>query len=487
MLKQGLSQKLQQKLSPQQIQLMKLLQVPTANLDQRIKEEMEANPALEVTVEDNQDSNENDLLENDPDDDQQSEVGEEVEIDLSDYLSDDDVADYKLRDNNYPDPNEERTVPVRVTESFHEYLQKQLGLLVFDERWEAIAIQLIGSISEDGYLRRDLDSVTDDLAFSQNIIVEIQELKDVLSYIHEFDPPGIGAATLQECLLLQLERKDAGEDTLLAYRIIDEYFDSFSKKHYEKLQKYLKVDEEQLKGAINEILKLNPKPGSSFEGSVKIHQYIIPDFIIENKEGVLDLRLSRGNTPDLKVSNHFMDMMKDYAKTRKKDKQQKQAILFIKQKIDSAKWFIDAIRQRQNTLFNTMSAILDYQYNFLLTGDETNMKPMILKNIADIINMDISTVSRVANSKFVQTEFGTYPLKYFFSESLTTESGEEVSTREVKQILQDFINSENKKKPLSDQKLMEHLKEKGYNIARRTVAKYREQLGISVARLRKEL
>jgi RNA polymerase sigma-54 factor len=482
---QRLEQKLQQKLSPQQIQLMKLLQVPTALLDQRIKEEMEINPALESGPE--EESVRDDDKSDEDETDEVAEVGEEEEIDLSEYLSDDDTADYKLKDTNYPDPDEERTIPIKVTETFHEYLLKQLGLLESDERLETIGKQLIGSIGDDGYLRRDMESIMDDLAFSQNIIATKEEIEEVLSQIQEFDPPGIGATNLRECLLLQLERKDAHPETLLAYRILDEYFEEFSKKHYEKLKRRMKITDGELKGAVDEILKLNPKPGGSFGGSSKIHQYIVPDFIIENINGELELRMARGNTPELKISNHFKEMIRDFKNTKKKEKKQKEAMLFIKQKIDSAKWFIDAIKQRQQTLYNTMHTIMKYQYDFFLTGDETNLKPMILKDIADIIHMDISTVSRVSNSKYVQTEFGTFPLKYFFSESLTTESGEEVSTREVKRILIEMIEGENKKKPLSDQKLMEFLKEKGYNIARRTVAKYREQLDIPVARLRKEL
>jgi RNA polymerase sigma-54 factor len=481
---QRLEQKLQQKLSPQQIQLMKLLQVPTALLDQRIKEEMEINPALDTGPEE---ETARDNEQNEDDTDEVAEVGEEEEIDLTEYLSDDDQADYKLKDTNYPDPDEYRTIPIKVVETFHEYLLKQLGMLELNERLDIIGKQLIGSIGDDGYLRRDLESIIDDLAFSQNVFSNTEEVEEVLSQIQEFDPPGIGATNLRECLLLQLERKDAHPETLLAYRILDEHFDEFSKKHYEKLKKRLKITDEELKGAVEEILKLNPKPGGSFGGSSKIHQYIIPDFIIENINGNLELRMARGNTPELKISSHFKDMIRDYKNTKKKEKKQKEAMLFIKQKIDSAKWFIDAIIQRQQTLYNTMHTIMKYQYDFFLTGDETTLKPMILKDIADIIHMDISTVSRVSNSKYVQTEFGTFPLKYFFSESLTTESGEEVSTREVKRILIDMIESENKKKPFSDQKLMEHLKEKGYNIARRTVAKYREQLDIPVARLRKEL
>lgn len=488
MLKQRLAQKLQQKLSPQQIQLMKLLQVPTANLEMRIKEELEANPALEIGTDQTTDELEEglDKSKEERDDDTQAEVGEE-DFELEDYMADDEIADYKLRDNNYPDPEEDRTIPIKVNKTFHEFLLDQLGLENLDDRRHRIAEQIIGSIGDDGYLRRDLEAIVDDLAFSQNITTDLDEVEGLLGIIQDFDPAGVAATSLQECLILQLERKDSNPTIRLAIRILKEQFDAFSKKHYDKLIRTLEIEEDELKFAIDEILKLNPKPGSAFGGTDKSQQYIVPDFIIETKDGELELRLNRGNAPDLHVSSQFKEMMKDYNKSKNKDKDQKQAILFIKQKLDSAKWFIDAIKQRQATLYNTMSAIMEYQCEFFLTGDETKLRPMILKDIAEIIYMDISTVSRVANSKYVQTEFGTFSLKYFFSESLTTDSGEEVSTREVKKILQDLMEAEDKRKPLSDQKLMEHLNEKGYNIARRTVAKYREQLNIPVARLRKEL
>ena len=486
MLNQRLAQKLQQKLSPQQIQLMKLLQVPTANLEQRIKEELEANPALEASLEGqaSEEEGEHEFAE----DFGEQEERTKDELDLSEYLTDDDdVADYKLRDNNYPDPDEERNVPVRVTKSFHENLLQQLGLVDLDDRQFVIAEQIIGSIGDDGYLRRELEAIIDDLAFAQNVHTNVEELEEMLELVQNFDPPGIGARDLQECLYIQLERKEPDEEIDLAKKILKDYFDEFAKKHYDKLQRSLKVSEEELKNAIDEILKLNPKPGGAYGENTKTEQYIIPDFIIENRDGQLELRLNARNAPDLRVSSSFKDMLKSYKESTRKNEDQKQAVLFIKQKIDSAKWFIDAIKQRQQTLFNTMHAIMDYQYDFFLTGDETKLKPMILKDIAEKISMDISTVSRVANSKYVQTEFGTYQLKYFFSESLTTDTGEEVSTREVKKILSDLIENEDKRKPLSDQKLMEELQDKGYNIARRTVAKYREQLNIPVARLRKEL
>lgn len=483
MLNQRLAQKLQQKLSPQQIQLMKLLQIPLVNLEQRIKEEMEANPALEVDTQQTLEEDEYRLEEEKSTDDER----QDEEVDLTEYLTDDDVADYKTRDNNYPDPDEDRTIPVKVSETFHESLSRQLGMVPLDDRQYLIAEQIIGSIGDDGYLRRELEAIVDDLAFSQNVMTDAREVEELLTLVQDFEPAGVGARSLQECLLIQLHKKPGNPTLRLAISILEKQFEAFSKKHYEKIMRSLDIEEDELKWALDEILKLNPKPGGGYAESDRTEQVIIPDFSIENREGELELRLTKGNAPDLRISPHFKDMMQGYKDSKTKDKDQKQAVLFIKQKIDAAKWFIDAIRQRQITLYNTMHAILEYQYDFFLTGDETRLRPMILKDIAEQIDMDISTVSRVANSKYVLTEFGTYPLKYFFSESLTTDSGEEVSTREVKKILQNLIDKEEKRRPWSDQKLMEHLKQKGYNIARRTVAKYREQLNIPVARLRKEL
>lgn len=485
MLKQGLSQKLLQKLSPQQIQLMKLLQVPTANLEQRIKEEMEANPALEEGMKEIEDEFAQKEVEEEKEEREEMEVQDD--IDLSDYF-DDDEPSYKTRDSNYGSQDDEnKTIPIAVKETFHEYLEHQVGLLELDDNQHEIAIQIVGSIDDDGYLRREVEAIVDDLAFSKNISTDEEEIEELLALIQNFDPPGVGARSLQECLLIQLERKDENPNIRVAIEILRDHFDTFAKKHYEKLQKQCGLEEEDLKYVVDEIVKLNPKPGSSFGSQSKIHQYIIPDFIIENINGELSLRLNGRNAPELRVSNSYREMMQGYKENKNKDKKQKEAILFIKRKIDSAKWFIDAIRQRQQTMMLTMNAIMRHQEEFFLSGDETKLKPMILKDIAEVTDLDISTVSRVANSKYVQTEYGTYLLKYFFSESLSTDSGEEVSTREVKKILQDLIDEEDKKKPLSDQKLMESLKEKGYNIARRTVAKYREQLNIPVARLRKEL
>jgi RNA polymerase sigma-54 factor len=493
MLKQKLSQKLLQKLSPQQIQLMKLLQVPTDQLEQRIKEELEANPALEEgeTDDDGLSTTEDLFKEEESSDEEYKEEGESEnsELDLDDYIGDEDYADYKTRDDNYGDDDEDRkTVPLAVNDTFHENLSRQLGMCELDERKEKIAAQIIGSIDDDGYLRREISAIVDDLAFSMNIMTEEGEILEVLDLIQGFDPPGVGARDLRECLLLQLERKAHTRSVKLAITILEEYFDEFTKKHYEKLQRYLKLEEEDLKFGIAEITKLNPKPGGSAkEDGNNLYQYIIPDFTIINNNGELELKLNSRNAPELRVSQDFREMMIDYKRGDKKDKKQREAVMFIKQKIDAAKWFIDAIKQRQHTLWSTMNQIMEHQYQFFLTGDETQLKPMILKDSAEQTGLDISTVSRVANSKYVQTEFGTYPLKFFFSESLSTDSGEEVSTREVKKILSELIELEDKKNPLSDQELMENLKQRGYNIARRTVAKYREQLDIPVARLRKEL
>jgi len=492
MLKQNLSQKQLQKLSPQQIQLMKLLQVPTASLEQRIKEELEANPALDegenATPEDKFDL----TGEANTEDDYDEYEGNDTDVDLSEYLgSEYEQADYKTKDSNYSDSDDKVSIPIPVIDTFQDFLDQQLGMVILEEADYEIAQQLIGSIDEDGYLRRPLDSIIDDLAFTQNIETTTEKLESLLSVVQTFEPTGVGARSLQECLLIQINSKlkidSKNEVLLLAKKTLSKYFESFSKKHYEKLHRQLGLNSEELKMVVDEILKLNPKPGSAFSSKSKNDQYIIPDFIVVNEGGRLELSLNSRNAPDLKINNSYMNMIKDFNKTKKKNKQQKDTMLFIKQKIDSAKWFIDAIKQRQQTMLKTMGTILRYQYDYFLTGDEIKLKPMILKDIAELTHLDISTISRVSNSKYVQTEFGTFKLKDFFSESLTTDSGEEVSTREVKKILSNHITSEDKRKPLSDQKLTEALKEMGYNIARRTVAKYREQLNIPVARLRKEL
>ena len=478
-LKQFLSQKLEQRLSPQQIQLMKLLQVPTMELDQRIKQEIEENPALEEGSDELEDEfdNQDDTEENDTDD----------EFDLSDYI-DDDIADYKTNANNQSKDDEERVIPLSGEQSFQEKLSEQLHLLDLNETEFIIADILIGNLDESGYLNRDLEALVDDLAFSMNVITSEQEVKSVLELIQTFDPAGVGARSLQECLLLQINRKQDGDiSRFTAKKILEDFFQEFTKKHYDKIALKLEIEDTDLKDAIDEILRLNPKPGGSLRESAKNQLQITPDFVINETEGRLELSLNSRNAPSLKVSREYESMLRSYSEGAKTTKSDKEAVSFVRQKLDGAKWFIDAIKQRQQTLLLTMNAIMNYQFAYFLSGDEAKLRPMILKDIADIVNLDISTISRVSNSKYVQTNFGIYPLKYFFSESLSTDSGEEVSTREVKKILSEAINSESKKIPLTDEKLMDLLNEKGYNIARRTVAKYREQLNFPVARMRKEL
>lgn len=488
--KQGLIQKLalQQKLSPQQILLMKLLQVPTMALEQRIKQEIEENPALEDPEEAEQDfeeSSQEEEFENELDNQNND------EFDLNDYIDDDEIPSYKLQTNNYSPDDDRKEIPYASGKTFHDALIQQLGLRNLNEEQMLIAKTIIGNLDDAGYLQRDLNAMVDDLAFTQNLTTTPEEILDILRIIQDLDPAGVGARNLRECLLIQLKRKqkEEGIEALdLPIMIIDRHFNEFTKKHYEKILKKAKIDQEQLKYAINEILKLNPKPGNSMSETVKTNQYISPDFMVNNQDGKLELTLNTRNTPELRLNKTYLNMMEAYAANKgKKTSQEKDALMFVKRKIDSAKWFIDAIRQRQNTLYVTMEAIMNYQKEYFLTGDETKLKPMILKDIAEIVNLDISTISRVANSKYVQTPFGTFLLKTFFSESMQTETGEEVSTREIKKILQDCIESEDKLKPLTDEQLTKILKEKGYNIARRTVAKYREQLSIPVARLRKEL
>lgn len=524
---QHLSQKMLQKLSPQQIQLMKLLQIPTVLLEQRIKEELETNPALEEgseaevsemevsespedflrdgnrerevaeSKEDDRDEDDGDAPYDEPEvvSFEEQPMNDDIEFEeyMNEYLEDD-TSSYKLNVNNYSSDEEEKTIPIAVENSFHDSLDQQLGMLNLDERQLKIARQIIGSIDDDGYLRREPISIADDLLFSQNVVTDEQEVQAILEQIQDFEPAGIGARDLQECLLIQLRRKlrieTENKDShfvRLAVQILEKNFDEFSKKHYQKLQKQYNLKEDDLKDVIDEIIHLNPKPASGYIETSRSLHYIIPDFIIENKGAELELSLNTRNAPDLRISDHYRDMLKSYSISKTKSRQEREAIMFIKQKIDAAKWFIDAIRQRQQTMYKTMYAIQQYQYEFFLTGDERKLKPMILKDIADLTGLDISTVSRVANSKYVQTEFGTKRLKDFFSESLQTDTGEEVSTLEVKKILTDLIGKENKRKPLSDEKLKDLLRKAGYNIARRTVAKYREQLNIQVARLRKEL
>jgi len=507
---QSLQQRQLQRLSPQQIQLMKLLQIPTAQIEQRVKEELEENPALEMNA---------DLLEGDmeksveemPDDLLQGSVEEEEAIpvdefemsneELSDYSFDDegDVADYKTKDDYYPELDNDKVIPIRAEQSLHELLMDQLSMLDLADHEFKIAEQIVGSLDDDGYLRRALQSIADDLAFKQSMWVEEKEIEALLLKVQQFDPPGIGARNLQECLLIQLRRKQAElrEEALqdpasdeirkLAIIVIEKHFEEFTRKHYDKIQKSLHLEESQIKEVLHQIISLNPKPGAETGHMSEADKYIIPDFTVLINNGHLELTLNSRNAPPLVISDDYKLMLKEYERSNKQDKSQKEAVFFIKQKIDSAKWFIEMIQQRQQTLLHTMKSILVHQEAFFMTGDTTKLKPMILKDIAEKTSLDVSTVSRVANSKYVQTEFGTFLLKYFFSESLTTDSGEEVSTKEVKAILEELLESEDKHKPFSDDELTEQLQEKGYNIARRTVAKYREQLNVPVARLRKEL
>ena len=478
MLNQRLQQKLLQKLSPQQIQLIKLLELPTMQLDQRIKKEIEENPALEVDKE---------VEEKDPT--EETETNDD-EFTLDDYLNEEDTPSYKLTTKNYSADDKKIEMPHAAGVDFKENLKSQLSLQNIQEKDRELLEYLIGSLDDDGFLRRPIENIVDDLAFNLNITTTDEKMEELLNIIQVLDPPGVGARNLQECLVLQLERKENESKALKTARIIlSEHFDAFTKKHYDKIMKRLEITEEELKEANNEIVKLNPKPGSSYSNpAFKGVQQITPDFNLETVDGELSLTLNYGNTPELHVSRNYSDMLIDYSKNKKnKSKEQKDAITFIKQKLDSAKWFIDAVKQRQHTLLSTMNTIVQFQKGFFLTGDETKLKPMILKDIADITGLDISTISRVANSKYIQTDFGIYSLKYFFSEAMQTTSGEEVSSREIKSIIQKFVDEEDKKKPLTDDALTKALNEKGYKIARRTVAKYREQLNIPVGRLRKEL
>jgi RNA polymerase sigma-54 factor len=485
MLKQRLEQKLLQKLSPQQIQLMKLIQIPTMELDQRIKQELEENPALEEGAEENYEDNQEENFESIDDyDDSRTEA--EKEIDINEYISDD--ADYKTQINNKGLDDDEYHVPLSQGPSFLERLREQINLHNLSEKQRIIAEVIIGNLDDDGYLSRPLINIVDDLAFSMNIYATEEEVQEVLEIVQDLEPAGVGARDLRECLILQLERKSGSNIARHhALIILENYFEEFTKKHYNRIAQKMELSDDELKDAIEQITRLNPRPGNSSKETGKNMSVVTPDFIITEVDGKLELSLNSKNAPELKVSRSYEQMLRSYAEGAKQSKSDKEALMFIKQKLDSAKWFIDAIKQRENTLYNTMYAIMEYQKAFFLSGDETRLRPMILKDIAEIVNMDISTISRVVNSKYVQTSFGIYPLKYFFSESLSTESGEEVSSREVKKILSDAIAGEDKRKPLTDDKLALLLKENGYNIARRTVAKYREQLNIPVARLRKEL
>jgi len=477
----NIQQKLLQKLSPQQIQVIKLLEIPAIQLEQRIKSELEENPILELIEDESPEDEYNSTETNDSQSDD--------EFSLEDYLNEEDIPSYRLAANNYSKDEKQIDMPYSSGISFHDSMIEQLGLSDLNDDEKLIAEYIIGNIDEDGYLRRDLLSISDDLAFHLNKEVKLKELERYLDIIQDFDPPGIGARDLQECLMLQILRKKGKDSTCLAAKIIQDNFEEFTKKHYDKILRKYEISEEELKEAIDEILKLNPKPGSSYYNPMsKSNQVIVPDFLIDNLEGELNLTLNQKNAPDLQLNGNYLNLMKSYSANKSKaSKNQKDAMTFMKQKLDSAKWFIDAIRQRHQTLLLTMTEIVKFQKEFFIEGDETKLKPMILKDIADLTGLDISTISRVSNSKYIQTHFGIYPLKFFFSEGMQTDTGEEVSTREIKKILKECIDNEDKRHPVTDEKLALILKEKSYLLARRTVAKYREQLEIPVARMRKEL
>lgn len=484
MLKQNLQLKLSQKLSPQQIQLMKLIQLPTQAFEQRLKEEMEENPALEPGKDD---EFEKDEFAEDYDDFNDSDSIDADEINIDEYLSDDEIPDYKLQANNYSDDDEDKTIPIAAPVSFHQSLIEQLNTFILDENERQIAEFLVGSIDDVGYIRRSIADMVDDMAFTQGIYTDEATVESVLNIIHQLEPAGVGARDLQECLLLQLKHKTPNGPIELAIDIIENQFDAFTKKHYDKLLQKYDIKQDKLRKAIDEIEKLNPKPGGAYDGNSKAVEHVVPDFFIRISDGELELSLNSRNAPELHVSKEYQEMMQSYKETNEKSSSQKDAVQFIKQKLDSAKWFIDAIKQRQETLYVTMNAIMHYQKEYFLEGDELKLKPMILKDIAEMIGLDISTVSRVANSKYVETPYGTKLVKEFFSEAMKNDQGEDVSTIEIKKILQNVIQEEDKKKPLPDDKLAEILKEKGYPIARRTIAKYREQMDIPVARMRKKI
>ena len=481
MLKQFLNFKLSQKLSPQQIQLMKLIQLPTQAFEQRISQEMNENPALEGGKE------EPEKFDEDINDEYQETIDEAPEINIDDYLSDDETPSYKLNANNHSVDDQQTHMPYAAGQSFTQHLMQQLNTYRLEESEKEIAKFLVGSVDESGYIRREIADIVDDLAFTQNVYTQEAAVESVLEKVQELDPAGVGARDLQECLLLQLKRKQQNSKVVLASRILEETFDHFSKKHYKKLLQKFSISEDELREAIAEIESLNPKPGGAISSNTRMVEHVVPDFAITIVEGGLELTLNGRNAPELHVSREYSNMLKGYKESKDKSKSQKEAVLFIKQKLDAAKWFIDAIKQRQQTLFVTMNAIMHQQEAYFLSGDQRKLRPMILKDIADTIGMDISTVSRVANSKYVDTPYGTKLIKEFFSESMKNDQGEDVSTKEIKKILEITIGEEDKRKPLTDDKLAQILKEKGYPIARRTVAKYREQLELSVARLRKEL
>lgn len=482
MLKQRLTQKMLQKLSPQQIQMIKLLEIPAMQLEQRIKKEIEENPALEEGEEQEHSSSEQE--------EEVFEADDQDEFSLDDYIQDDDIPEYRLQSQNYSrDDDRKEEIPFSGGSSFRETLESQIGMRILSEKQQLIAEYIIGNIDDDGYLRREVENIVDDMAFTLNISVTAEEIEEVLEVVHDLEPAGVGARNLRESLLLQIRRKDLSDPVIeRSELILDKYFEEFTRKHYDKIITRLDIEEDDLKEALDEILRLNPKPGGSYIDPMnRSNPHVIPDFTLEIRDGELNVTLNSRNLPELRVSRTYSEMLEAYVKDKEKTRTQKDAIAFVKQKLDGARWFIDAMRQRQNTLLVTMNAILEYQYDYFLEGDETKLRPMILKDIAEVTGLDISTISRVANSKYIETHFGVISLKYFFSEGMQTDSGEEVSTREIKSILQECIGEEDKRKPLTDEKLTEILQGKGYQIARRTVAKYREQLNIPVARMRKEI
>lgn len=486
MLKQNLQLKLSQKLSPQQIQLMKLIQLPTQAFEQRLKEEMIENPALEAGKDDEYEASDFDTAE-DSYDDFEGERIEAEDINIDEYLSDDETPEYKLHANNYSADDEDKEIPLAAQLSFHQDLLNQLNTFILSDNEREIAEFLVGSIDDTGYIRRSIQDLVDDMAFTQGIYTDEATVERILQIVQDLEPAGVAARDLQECLLLQLRRKTPTDSVELAIDIIENQFDAFTKKHYDKLLQKYGVTQDQLRKAIDEIEKLNPKPGGAYSASNRITEHIVPDFTIRIVDGELELSLNGRNAPTLHISKDYQEMLQTYKDSREKSNAQKDAVQFIKQKLDSAKWFIDAIKQRQETLYVTMNAIMQYQRDYFLEGDETKLKPMILKDIADMVGLDISTVSRVANSKYVETPYGTKLIKDFFSESMKNDQGEDVSTIEIKKILQNIIEEEDKQKPYPDDKLAEILKEKGYPIARRTIAKYRELLDIPVARMRKKI
>lgn len=483
-MKLTLEQKLQQKLSPQQIQMIKLIEVPAVELEDRIEQELQENPALEEGEEQDEKNEELNL-------DQDGEVQQEDDrmvnddVDYEEYMNGDDIQDYKLHANNQSVNDKNENIPFSIGTSLHEHLTEQLNLNSLDDKQKTIGEFVIGNIDEDGYLRRDTEAMVDDIAFQNGIEVTVEDIDNMISRVQMLDPAGIGARTLQECLLLQIKNiRPQLQPT--AAKLLDTCFEAFSKKHYDVILKKLGITEEELKEVFSEIVKLNPKPGSAWSNNVdKNMQTIIPDFFLEVENGECNITLNNSNIPPLRVSRQYKEMFQDYTANKSANKDMKDAVLFVKQKLDSAKWFIDALKQRNNTMMLVMSAIVERQKEFFVKGDDTCLKPMVLKDIAADTGLDVSTVSRVSNSKYIQTEFGVYPIKFFYSEAMQTESGEEVSSKKIKSILKEIIDAEDKTKPIADEALMAELKKQGFVIARRTIAKYREQLGIPVARLRK--